>query len=111
MTEYTFVSLDKANDNKHKYIATFINNTTGKQKVVKFGADKYKDFTIYNAENGLEYAKEKKAAYIARHFRLNEDYENPLTRGFWALHLLWNKPTIEQSFKFVKRKLKKLGYL
>ena len=111
MPDYTFLNLSEANDNKHKYVATFKNNLTGRHKLVKFGGYNYKDFIIYNETEGPEIARQKKKAYIARHTALNEDYNNPLTAGWWAMNLLWSRPTLKLSYEYCLRQLKKLGYL
>ncbi len=52
----------------------------------------------------------KKSAYIARH-RANENWKNPETAAYMALNMLWNRPTIEASWNWVKNDLRKKGYL
>jgi len=111
MSDYTFLSLTQANDEKHKYVATFKNNKTNRNKSVKFGAYGMGDFIYYNEKEGIEVAKKKKKAYIARHIALNEDYNNPLTKGWWSMNLLWSRPTFQTSYEYVLRLLKKQGYL
>jgi hypothetical protein len=66
-----------------------------KKKTIHFGAKGYEDFTI--TKNN-----EKKYRYIDRH-KSNEDWQDPFTAGFWALHTLWNKPTIQGSLNDIKR--------
>jgi len=63
---------------------------------VHFGAAGYEDYTIHKDS-------ERKNRYIQRH-KKNEDWNNTKTPGFWALHLLWNKPTIKESIEDIKRK-------
>ena len=98
---YKFLGLKKANDNIHKYVATFLNNETNRKKTVKFGAIKkngepYEDFTTHGDE-------ERKERYIKRHDK-REDFQNPITAGSLSRYLLWNKPTIEDSLKdYLKR--------
>lgn len=91
-----------ATDTRHKY---FIITADGKK--VNFGSIKNKDYTIYYKEEGPEVAIRKKDAYIARHSKLNEDYtKNGInTAGWWSLNYLWNKPTKEESYNDIKRKL------
>jgi hypothetical protein len=62
---------------------------------VHFGASGYEDYTIHKDN-------ERKNRYIQRH-KKNEDWNNTYTPGFWALHLLWNKPTIKESIEDIKR--------
>ena len=51
-------------------------------KTISFGAKGMSDFTIHKDE-------ERKGRYILRH-KKNEDWEDPLTAGFYAYHVLWN---------------------
>jgi hypothetical protein len=66
-----------------------------KQKTINFGAKGYEDYTIHKNN-------ERKYRYIDRH-KKNEDWQDPFTAGFWALHTLWNKPTIQGSLNDIKR--------
>ena len=68
---------------------------------VQFGAKAYEDFTIHKDEK-------RKERYILRH-RKREDWGNPNTRGYWSRWLLWNKPTLEQSYEDIKKDLKIKG--
>ena len=95
---YEFLSLIKANDGKHKYIAKLQNKTTGREKNVKFGAVGYDDFTKTKS-------LEQKERYINRH-KKNENWTKGGvdTAGFWSKNLLWNKPTITASLSEIKKK-------
>ncbi len=67
-------------------------------KTIHFGAAGYSDFT-------LSKDKQKKANYIARHKpRENWTKTGIDTPGFWARHILWNKPTLEDSIKSTEKK-------
>jgi hypothetical protein len=70
-------------------------NDGEKKKTIHFGAKGYEDYTIHNNI-------ERKYRYIDRH-KKNEDWQNPFTAGFWALHALWNKPTLQGSLNDIKR--------
>ena len=72
------------------------------KKTVSFGAKGYTDYT-------LSKDKDKKDAYIARH-KKNEDWSDPETAGFYAKHLLWNKPTFKESFKDLKSKFNTINF-
>ncbi len=87
------IKLKKANDKKHKYIAT-VND-----KKIKFGAYGYSDYTIHKD-------KERKQRYIMRHKGMGEDWsKNGIdTRGFLARWLLWNKPSLEESIKDIEKR-------
>ena len=102
MNNYVFNKLHNANDGKHKYIAEYINRNTGRPKLIKFGAVNYKDYIIYNKEEGKTVADKKKRNYLARH-RPKENWDNELSAGYWSRWVLWNKPTLEQSFDYMKK--------
>ena len=87
------VIIKKSNNKDKKYDATI----DGK-KTISFGAKGYSDFT-------LSQDKQKKEAYIARH-KKNEDWSDPQASGFYAKHLLWNRPTFQDSSKDLKKKFK-----
>lgn len=85
------VKLLKSTRKDKKYMMIFDNN-----KTVHFGASGYEDFTTHKDE-------ERKKNYIKRHEK-NEDFNNPYTAGAMSRWILWNKPTIEESFKDYKNK-------
>lgn len=64
--------------------------------ITSFGALGYEDYTIHKDE-------ERKKRYIQRH-KKNENWNDPNTAGFWALNLLWNKPTIKESIKDIENR-------
>ena len=82
-----------ANNGKHKY---YIITKSGKK--VYFGAAGYSDFTKHKDE-----ARRKR--YIERHEK-NEDWTKSGidTAGWWSRWLLWNKPTIKESYEDIKKR-------
>jgi hypothetical protein len=74
---------------------------------VYFGAEGYYDYTLYYKKYGKELANDKKEAYVKRHSK-NEskfwDKSGLDTPSFWALFLLWNKPTIKSSYEDIKKR-------
>ena len=82
-----------ANDGKHKY---YIITKSGKK--IKFGALDYSDFTQHRDEA-------RKQRYINRH-KKNETWTKSGidTRGFWSKWLLWNLPSIKESYADIKRR-------
>lgn len=86
-----FTKLSPSNDKKYKYTMTFMNND-GQTKKVSFGAKGYSDYTIHKNP-------ERKERYLKRHFK-NENWNNPFSRGSLSAFILWNKPTIKESFDF-----------
>ena len=71
---------------------------TKDNKRVYFGQASASDFTKHKNE-------ERKNLYISRH-KKNEDWGKSGidTAGFWSRWLLWNKPTIKESYQDIKRK-------
>lgn len=65
--------------------------TTPEGKTIHFGAKGYSDYTIHKDA-------ERKDRYISRH-QSKEDWSKSgiNTAGFWSKHILWNKPTIDES--------------
>jgi hypothetical protein len=85
---------------KKYYIVTFTGN-----KRIYFGAAGMNDFTIYSKTLSSEEANKKKEAYIRRH-QNNEDWSKSGidTAGFWSYWLLWNKPSIKESYEDIKKR-------
>lgn len=76
------VSIIKANNGRHKYVATF--NKNGNELNVKFGSLPYSDYTI--SQNKI-----RRDLYRSRHQhdRLND----PTTAGALSYYLLWGDST------------------
>ncbi len=66
----------------------------GREKTVSFGSKGMDDYTLTKDEN-------QKKRYLARH-QARENWSDPTTAGFWAKHILWNKPTIAESLRSTK---------
>ena len=80
-----------------KKFDAIINN----KKTIPFGQKGASDFTIHKD-------KERKNRYINRH-KKNENWNNPLTAGFYAKNLLWNEPTLNESIKDTNRRYKNIN--
>jgi hypothetical protein len=74
-------------DKKAKKFKAVLDN----KRTVYFGSQGASDFTLHKDEA-------RKQRYISRH-RKNEDWTDPNTAGFYAKHILWNKPTVQDSIK------------
>jgi hypothetical protein len=93
------IKLSRANNGKHKFTA-FVQTPDLKIHKVLFGAKGYSDFTKHKDP-------ERKRRYIIRHQRReNWSKKGALTPGFWSRWVLWNKPSLSESIKNVKRILK-----
>ena len=71
------------------------------KKTVHFGAAGMSDYTKHKD-------KERKERYLARH-KNNEQWNNPLTAGFYATNIFWNKPTITESIRDTNRRFKNIN--
>ena len=101
--KYKFIKLVKLTDDKKKYKAIFKNIKTNRDKSIKFGAAGMSDYTIHKD-------KKRQQSYIARHSKMGEDWNNPLTAGFWSRWLLWSSPDFKEALKFTINKVQKLGF-
>ena len=70
------------------------------KKTVSFGAKGYSDFTQHKDP-------ERKQRYINRHKKA-ENWNDPKTAGFYAKHVLWNKPTLTSSVADINKRYKNL---
>ena len=66
------------------------------KKTIPFGAKGMSDFTKHKDE-------ERKQRYINRH-KKNENWNDKDSAGAWSRWLLWNKPTINESYEYIKKK-------
>ena len=68
------------------------------RKTVHFGAAGMSDYTKHKDP-------ERKKRYIARHKkRENWNKSGIKTAGFWSRWLLWGKPTIKGSIKYIEKR-------
>lgn len=105
MVEYKFIKLIKLpKTDKKKYSAVFENLKTGREKNIKFGAQSFQNYT----EGHLD--EERKKRYIDRH-KKNENWNDPLTAGYWSRWWTWEFKTFSQARKYVMNDLKKKGFL
>jgi hypothetical protein len=93
---YKFITLNEANDKKHKWAVTLKNLKTNRYKTIKFGAYGMDDYTITKDD-------EQKERYIDRH-KKNENWDDPSTAGFWSKHLSWNEKSIHKSLNNTLKK-------
>ncbi len=84
-----------AKDNKHKFYIV-----TKSEKKIYFGAAGYSDFTKTNNHD-----EARKKRYIKRHEKIEDWSKSGIdTAGFWSRWLLWNKPTIKESYEDIKNR-------
>lgn len=61
-----------------------------KQVKVDFGSSEHDNYTIHKDP-------ERKRLYQIRH--KNDHINDPYSAGFWSWYVLWNKPSLSDSFK------------
>ena len=74
------------------------------RKWIHFGSKGMSDLTIHKDT-------ERKEIYLQRHRGMGEDWSNPLTAGFYATNILWNKPTITESIRDTNRRFPNLNII
>ena len=74
------------------------------KKSIHFGAKNMSDFTIHKDP-------ERKERYLQRHKGMGEDWSNPLTAGFYATNLLWNKPSLAESIRDTNSRFKNINII
>ena len=85
-------TLQKSNRKNKKFVIIMDDNMKH-----HFGQSGYEDYTIHKDI-------ERKNRYLKR--SSNQPQDNIHSPAFWALNLLWNKPTLEQSIKDVEKRFK-----
>jgi hypothetical protein len=88
------IKIVKSHDKKHKYEAHFQGDK--REKVVKFGAVGYDDYTTHHDN-------ERKRLYLERHHS-RESWSTPDTPGALSRWILWNKKSIRESTSDFKRR-------
>ena len=97
------IDIVKSNKQEKKYDA-IIHRETGRTKTVSFGASGMSDYTKHKDS-------ERKNNFISRH-KTREDWSKAgyETAGFWSKQILWNKPTIQESIKYLNNKYKGIKF-
>jgi len=89
------------------YVYIYRSSHPGKKYTVEI-IDEKKHVIHFGDPTGSQYPMHKnkatKAAYIARHKKTeNWTRSGIYTAGFWAKHILWNKPTVAESIAWTER--------
>lgn len=95
-----YILLKQSNLSKKKYTAIVYNSETQKKiKTIHFGQKGAKDYLLYNEQDGLTIANQRKSLYYKRNYtRQNKLWESkPLSPATLSKYLLWNKPTLNES--------------
>ena len=106
MKDYKFIKLVKLGQGEvKKYRAVFRNRKTGREKNIKFGRAGMDDYLGHKDD-------ERKKRFLSRFNKtIKKNINNPLSPMWWSTYLLWNETTYQASFKDIKSRLSKLGYL
>lgn len=101
---FLYVVLEKSKRPAKKFQVSFYEDETlfNKVKTVHFGSAGYEDFLNHKDI-------ERRERYKARHSKIfkkdgKRAVDDIFSPSFWALHLLWNKPTLEESIKDMEKK-------
>ena len=94
---YTF-EVSESN-NKNKKLKVVIYKDAVKIKTFHIGDTRYYDYISYYKNDGPSVANERRRLYLLRHHK--EDNNDFLTRGYWSVKILWNKPTLEEAIKSI----------
>ena len=63
---------------------------------IHFGAAGYEDYLMHGDDS-------RKRMYLMRHLP-RENWNNPMTSGFWSRWLLWNRDTLAESARDVEQR-------
>ena len=85
------ITISKTSKPLKKFVAT-ING----ERDIYFGSTPHSDYTIHQDD-------ERKERYLNRH-RKCENWDDPLTSGFYSRRLLWNKTTLEESIDDINKR-------
>jgi hypothetical protein len=96
MDKIVFVKLSPATAKDKKYKMEFFNKEKKKVATRQFGQAGASDFTKHNDTA-------RRLRYDNRH-KARENWDDPLTNGALSKWILWNKPTIESSFKDYRKR-------
>lgn len=88
------ISVQPSSRNGKKWMAVFEDG-----HAVHFGQKGASDFTIHKDP-------ERRQRYVTRHpsTRENHGKSGIRTPGFWAMNLLWNKPSLNSSARDIERR-------
>ena len=90
------ITITPSNKPDKKYTAIIDN-----KKSFRFGQKGAPDYTPHKNP-------ERKKLYENRH-QSRENWNDPLTAGFYAKNILWNKPTITESIKDTNKRFKNIS--
>lgn len=68
---------------------------------IDFGSSEHENYTMHKDP-------ERRRLYRLRH--KNDRINDPTSAGFWSMHVLWNKPSITESFRDAVARAKAKSY-
>tara|TARA_R100000773_G_scaffold43623_1_gene42486 strand:- start:1758 stop:2108 length:351 start_codon:yes stop_codon:yes gene_type:complete len=104
-----FVDIQPSTRKDKKFMAIFKNKDKIKIKTVHFGAKSYRDNTLISDKNSPFYIEDEdkrkkvRSLYIDRH-KKREDWDSPDNSGSLSRWILWEKPKLNDSIAFYKKK-------
>ena len=91
-----YIKLDKSDQDKKKFVATFYDQDKKKVKTTHFGSAGMSDYTI-NKDDA------RKELYLNR-YKARENWNDFTSAGALSRWLLWNEKTLESSLKYYLNK-------
>ena len=91
-----YIKLDKSDQDKKKFVATFYDEDKKKIKTTHFGSAGMSDYTI-NKDDA------RKELYLNRH-KTRENWNDFTSAGSLSRFILWNQKTLESSLKYYMNK-------
>ena len=95
---YKFIDVYKLLNDTKKFKVVFLNLKTGKEKILKFGAKGYQHYTEGHLDD------KRRELYETRH-KKNENWNDPLTAGYWSYWYLWKFKTYKEAINYIKKDL------
>ena len=90
--------LSRSDKYTKKYVVTFVNPKTGRQKSINFGAFGMGDYTLHKDD-------ERKDRYLQRH-KTREDWNDLTKAGAWSRWILWEKKTLPSAIRNMEKKFR-----
>jgi len=97
------VRIEESTNDEKKLMAVFT-KPDGKTKTVHFGARGMSDYTQHKD-------KDRMKNYLARHGKMGEDWNDPMTAGALSRWILWGKPSLRESFNDFKKRFNLEGVM
>lgn len=87
-----YLGFHRSDKPEKKYFVE-VEGHTGRHKRIYFGSAGMSDYTTFPAD----IRDKRRSLYLTRH-RAHENWNDPMTAGFWSRHILWgNTPSVKTN--------------